>query len=638
MRVYQKLSHLVNGWFSSYNECMQRILSRETVSHIGKEVKLQGWVHSRRDHGKIIFLDVRDRSGLVQVVTHDVDVRPEYVVEVTGSVKKRPEQMINPKIPTGTVEVEASAITVLAKSRELPMPIDTDGYDINEDTRLQYRYLDLRRPRLQANIRLRSKLVDLIRQFLFKKEFLEIETPILTKSTPEGSRDFLVPSRLAPGKFYALPQSPQQYKQLLMVAGFERYFQIARCLRDEDLRADRGFEHTQVDIEMSFVEREDVMKLDEEMMIAVIEALGYKIKEKPFPVFSYSEAMKKFGSDKFDVRTDEEKQNGIMAFAWVVDFPFFEKTPEGNWTFTHNPFSAPKPEHKKWLMEKSHIGEILTSQYDLVCNGYEVGGGSIRSHEPEILTAVFEVMGYDRKTIEAQFGHMLSAFTYGAPPHGGLAHGIERLLMTLTGEPFLREVVAFPMSSGGKTSVMDAPSYVTENQLMEIGLSLLSKVRSGDTVYSQILAMLKEGHIVHEAYGHEAVRTSEEAAKIRGTALHQGAKALVMVADGKPLMVVVPGDERIDMTAFKHLHKIRDLRMATPDEVKKITGVPIGAVPPFGHIFDIPLYMEEGLRTNKQISFNAGLHTKSILMNETDYEKVARPVVGAFAQHGKTNP
>jgi aspartyl-tRNA synthetase len=422
-----------------------------------------------------MFLDLRDRAGLIQLVsTKDLaDARPEDVVEIVGLVKKRPTTMVNPKIATGTVEVEVKSIAILGKARELPLPIDTDGYDINEETRLKYRYLDLRRPRLQKNIRLRSKLVDLIRQYLFKEDFIEIETPLLTKSTPEGSRDFLVPSRMQPGKFYALPQSPQQYKQLLMVAGFERYFQIARCLRDEDLRADRGFEHSQVDIEMSFVEREDVMRLDEKMLIEVMESMGYKIKQKPFPQFTHADAIKKFGSDKPDLRTEDDKKNGILAFVWIIDFPFFEKTKEGPWTFTHNPFSAPTREHKGWLLKKEHIGEILTTQYDIVCNGCEVGGGSIRGHEPAILEAVFEVMGYDKKTIQAQFGHMLEAFTYGAPPHGGLAHGIERLLMTITGEPYLREVVAFPQTSGGQSSVMDAPSSIAADQLKELGIAVL---------------------------------------------------------------------------------------------------------------------------------------------------------------------
>lgn len=453
---------------------MQRTLIKQTVDNISKEVVLQGWVNSRRDHGKIMFLDLRDRSGIVQMVSSKglADARAEDVVEVVGLVKKRPEAMVNPNISTGTVEIEVKQITILAKARELPIPIDTDGLDINEDMRLKYRYLDLRRPRLQRNIKLRSRFVDAIRQYLFSQDFTEIETPMLTKSTPEGSRDFLVPSRMQQGKFYALPQSPQQYKQLLMVAGFERYFQIARCMRDEDLRADRGFEHTQIDLEMSFVGREDVMALDEAMMIFVMEKLGYVCKQKPFPVFTYNEVMEKYGADKFDLRTEEDKKNGVLAFAWVVDFPFFEQTDEGKWTFTHNPFSAPKPEHKEWLLGKKNIGDILTTQYDLVCNGYEVGGGSIRSHEADVLTAVFEVMGYKKEKIEEQFGHMLEAFTYGVPPHGGLAHGIERLLMTITGEPYLREVVAFPQTSGGKTSVMNAPSEVDKEQLKELGIKV----------------------------------------------------------------------------------------------------------------------------------------------------------------------
>jgi aspartyl-tRNA synthetase len=456
---------------------MERTLAVETIQKVGKKVLLKGWIHSRRDHGKITFLDLRDRTGIVQMVSvKDVSgAGNEDVVEVTGLVKKRPDTMVNPKLPTGEVEIEVTSITIVSHSKELPLPIDTDGLDINEDTRLKYRYLDLRRPRLQKNIRLRSKFVDLVRQFMFSKDFTEIETPMLTKSTPEGSRDFLVPSRMQPGKFYALPQSPQQYKQLLMVAGFERYFQIARCMRDEDLRADRGFEHTQIDIEMSFVTREDVMRMDEEMITAVVEKLGYTVKQKPFPVVSYATAMKEYGSDKFDLRTDDDKKNGVLAFAWVVDFPFFEKTKEGAWTFTHNPFSAPKPEHKEWLLKKEHIGEILTTQYDLVCNGSEVGGGSIRSHEAQVLETVFEIMGHKKQKIREQFGHMLEAFGYGVPPHGGLAHGVERMLMVLANEPYLREVVAFPQTSGGKTSVMDAPSDIDEFQLTELGLSRIKK-------------------------------------------------------------------------------------------------------------------------------------------------------------------
>lgn len=613
---------------------MKRTLSVDSIWHIGKEILLQGWVASRRDHGKIMFLDLRDRSGIVQMVSDKslADVKVESVVEVRGLVKNRPASMVNTKLKTGTVEVEVTDMRIISQAKEMPMPIDTAGLDINEEIRLKYRYLDLRRPRLQKNIHLRSKFIDLVRQFLFKNDFTEIETPMLTKSTPEGSRDFLVPSRLQPGKFYALPQSPQQYKQLLMVAGFERYFQIARCMRDEDLRADRGFEHSQIDLEMSFVDREAVMVFDEALMTHVVEALGYTIKQKPFPIITYADAMKTYGADKFDMRTQEDKLNGILAFSWVVDFPFFEKTSEGGWTFTHNPFSAPKPEHKEWLLGGERIGEILTTQYDMVCNGYEVGGGSIRSHEPDVLTKVFEIMGYAKDTIQEQFGHMLEAFEYGVPPHGGLAHGIERLLMTITGEPYLREVVAFPQSAGGKTSVMDAPSAVDVSQLIELGLSPSQKKSGGDAVYEQIIATLKNAKVAFETYEHIHVKTSEEAAAVRNTPLAWGAKAIVLYADGKPIMVAVGGDRKIDMKEFKKLYGVKDLRMATPEQVETVTTVTIGAVPPFGHIFSIPLYMDEAIRENDTVVFNAGLHTKSVSMSRADYEVVSHPIVGAYSK------
>src|SRR3989338_345 len=422
---------------------MQRTPIDETKNLVGKEVNLFGWVNVRRDHGKIIFIDLRDRSGVAQVVftpsNKDVyelanKLRSEWVVRLKGKVNARPEKMVNLEIPTGKVEIEPLELEILNEAETPPFPIDTDGQEIDEEVRLKYRYLDLRRERLQKNIILRSKFVDLARQFLFKKGFLEIETPILSAPTPEGSRDFVVPSRLNPGKFFALPQSPQQYKQLLMVAGFEKYFQIARCFRDEDLRADRGFEHTQIDIEMSFVGQEDVTALDEEFTVSVVESLGYKIKEKPFPVFTYKEAMEKIGADKFDLRTEEDKKSGVLAYAWVKDFPFFEKDKEGKWTFTHNPFSMAKPEHADWLLKGDNVGDILTTQYDLICNGVEVGGGSIRAHKPDMLEAVFRIMGYSKESIDRQFGHMLEAFKFGTPPHGGIAHGVERNLMTLLGE------------------------------------------------------------------------------------------------------------------------------------------------------------------------------------------------------------
>ncbi|MCH8049116.1 aspartate--tRNA ligase, partial [Patescibacteria group bacterium] len=323
------------------------------------------------------------------------------------------------------------------------------------------------------NIMLRHKIVKAIRDFLDKENFIEIETPILAKSTPEGARDYIVPSRNFPGQFFALPQSPQTFKQLLRVAGFDKYFQIARCFRDEDLRADRQPEFTQIDVEMSFVEREDVMQMIEQMMIAVGEALGYTIKKKPFPRFTYKEAMDKFGDDKFDLRSDKEKKAGdVLAYAWVIDYPFFEKTGDGGWTFTHNPFSNPLPEFMEDHLAGKNIEKILTSQYDLVCNGYESGGGSIRAHRPEVLRATYKIMDYSDKEIKQSVGHMLEAFKYGAPPHGGIALGLDRLVMVMAGEDSLREVQAFPMTGGGNTAVMDAPSEVPKSVLKELHIKI----------------------------------------------------------------------------------------------------------------------------------------------------------------------
>ena len=457
-----------------------RTLTNEIPKKIGEKITIAGWVATRRDHGKIVFFDVRDKGGLVQVVfslttpeAYEVaqTVRPEWVVEIEGTVQERPDKLKNPELITGDIEIVAEKITVLAEAKTLPLPIDTDGYEIGEDTRLAFRYLDLRRKRLQRNLAIRSEYVQAAREYLFSQGFIEIETPMLTKSTPEGSRDFVVPSRVYPGKFYALPQSPQQYKQLLMVAGFEKYFQLARAMRDEDPRRDRAFEHTQIDLEMSFVQREDVMALVEGMTVYALEKIGAKIAAKPFPVITYQEAIAKYGADKFDLRDEREKKEGVLRFAWVVDFPFFEKDEQGGWTFTHNPFSAPlSQEHEEWLLKGEHIEKILTSQYDLVCNGLEVSGGSMRAHRAEVLRATFRVLGYSDEKIEKEFGHMIQAFQYGAPPHGGCAQGFERLLMAHLNEEYIREVQAFPQTGQGRTSVMDAPSELTQDQLEELHL------------------------------------------------------------------------------------------------------------------------------------------------------------------------
>ena len=457
-----------------------RILTSETPSKVGETVELSGWVANRRDHGKLIFLDLRDRGGIIQMVVTPKSaayetagkLRPEWVIKVTGAVKARPEGMINKEIVTGTVELVVTELEVLNEAQTPPFPIDTDGHEIGEEHRLKYRYLDLRRPRVHKNIQIRSEYVRHLREYLFKQGFTEIETPYLTSTTPEGSRDFVVPSRMYPGQFFALPQSPQQYKQLLQVGGFERYFQIARCFRDEDTRADRGFEHSQLDLEMSFVTQDEVLQLVEGLMTTVCEAMGKTIAKKPFPRFTHAEAIAKFGADKFDMRSEEEKKAGVLAFAWVVDFPFFEKTDEGGWTFAHNPFSMPKPEHMEWHLKGENIEKIVAQQYDLVCNGYEVSTGGIRAHKPEILRATFKTMGYTEEQIQKEFGHMLEAFTFGAPPHGGMAPGIERMVMILTGEQYLREVQAFPQTAKGHPSVMTAPTPLSNERLKEYGLKV----------------------------------------------------------------------------------------------------------------------------------------------------------------------
>lgn len=412
---------------------MERILIKDLHDHIEKEVLVAGWVDVRRDQGKLIFIDLRDRSGKIQTVilpnhTEAIEagkeVRPEWVIEMTGLVHERPERNRKEGDPNGDIEIEVTSIKVLNVAETPQFDVTTDGKEIGEESRLAYRYLDLRRPRLQNNLQMRHKVAQLIRNFLDKEGFVEIETPILTKSTPEGARDYIVPSRIYPGKFYALPQSPQQYKQLLMVGGIERYFQIARCMRDEDTRGDRQPEFTQLDLEMSFTNREEVMSLNEKLLINIVKTLypEKRIQEIPFPRISYKEAMEKYGSDRPDLREDKEDPN-LLAFCWIIDFPFFEKDDQGKWTFTHNPFSATIPEHADDLKNKNNIKDLIAAQYDIVLNGFEIGGGSIRNHEATALRSVFEILGHKDEDIDKNFGHMLSAFTTGTPPHGGIAWG-----------------------------------------------------------------------------------------------------------------------------------------------------------------------------------------------------------------------
>jgi len=463
-----------------------RILAANTTKYVNKSILLQGWVHSIRSHGKITFIDLRDRSGLVQIVTKDLksDIKPESIISVTGKVVKRPEKLVNPKLDSGTIEVSAKKIKVITQSQELPLPVDTDGHDIDESVRLKYRYLDLRRPRMNQIIKTRSKVVKFIRDFLDEQDFVEVETPILTKTTPEGARDFLVPSRLQPGKFYALPQSPQQYKQLLMVAGLERYYQIARCFRDEDPRHDRAYgEFTQLDLEMSFVTQEDILQLTEELYTKLVKKIfpHKKITKNPWPRISHAEAVKKYGSDRPDLRKDK-KDPDELAFAWIVNFPLFAKQSKEDFFHgagksakfapSHHMFTSPHPDDIK-LLDKDPL-KVRGLQHDMVLNGYEVGGGSIRIHDPKIQDKVFELIGFTKKQKD-QFEHMLTAFKYGVPPHGGIAPGIDRFLMTVLNEPSVREVMAFPTNASGQTAVVNAPSIPSSDQLKELHLKFTSK-------------------------------------------------------------------------------------------------------------------------------------------------------------------
>jgi len=465
-----------------------RTLTRDIGAHEGKEVELKGWVDTRRDHGKLIFIDLRDRTGVAQVVFPPNDkelhakaerIRSEWVVKVTGTVQARPKGMVNEKMPSGAHEVTATGLEVITEAKTPPIDVTGDGREIGEESRMKYRYLDLRRPRMQKNLRMRAKINAFIREFLAAREFTEVETPYISKSTPEGARDYLVPSRVHPGKFYALPQSPQQYKQLLMVAGLEQYFQIVRCFRDEDTRGDRQPEFTQLDVEKSFTTQEEILSLIEELFTELVAKLypEKRISETPFPRISYKEAMEKYGSDKPDLRKDANDPNEL-AFVFVLDFPAFEwKETESRWDAVHHPFTQPRVKDVEEFKRrfKEDPGAILADQYDLALNGFEIAGGSIRIHDPALLEEVFEAMGNKREDVEEKFGHMLEAFSYGVPPHGGIASGLDRFVAILEDEPNIREVIAFAKTGDGRDLMMDAPSEVTKAQLDELHLKIEAK-------------------------------------------------------------------------------------------------------------------------------------------------------------------
>ena len=573
--------------------------------HANEQVTLAGWVHRRRDHGGVIFLDLRDRYGIVQVTINPnlsketldavANIRMEWVLQVTGTVQMRPAGMENPRMQTGEVEVITQSIEILNPAKTLPFMVSGENDLPDENTRLKYRYLDLRRERMGRNLMLRHKVVKFMRDFLDQQNFIEIETPILFKATPEGARDYLVPSRIYPGQFYALPQSPQQLKQLLMVAGMDRYFQIARCFRDEDLRGDRQPEFTQLDLEMSFVQRDDVLALVENLYTEMIPTVAphKKLLSSPWPKFSYKEVVERYGTDKPDLRfgmelidvseifgksnfrvfqsaleaggvvkcivapgcaeysrkevdalTESAKTLGakglatlavtgeglkgtvakfvkpeeveavkskvgakegdlilfaaderavvnkvlgglrvifrdklkladpnLMAFAWVVDFPMFAwNEEEKKWDAEHHPFTMPQLDDLPKF--EANPGDILSDAYDMVCNGYEMASGSIRIHRSDIQLKVFQLLGLSGDEIEQKFGHMLEAFEYGAPPHGGMAPGIDRLIMLLADEPNIREVIAFPKNQTGRDVMADAPSPVDPKQLKELHIKI----------------------------------------------------------------------------------------------------------------------------------------------------------------------
>lgn len=575
------------------------------ASHAGQTVTLAGWVNRRRDHGGVAFFDLRDRAGIIQVTINPdlpkemleqvANVRNEWVLQIEGVVQKRPEGMANPKMETGEVEVIAKSVTVLNPSKTPPFMVNTDNDLPDENMRLKYRYIDLRRERLTRNIVLRHKVIKFMRDYLDKEGFIEIETPIMFKATPEGARDYLVPSRIYPGQFYALPQSPQQLKQLLMVAGMDKYFQIARCFRDEDLRGDRQPEFTQLDLEMSYVHRDDVLNLVESLFTAMLPEVAphKKLFSSPWPKFSYKEVLERFGTDKPDLRfgmelidvsdifaksefkvfqsalsaggvvkcivapksadmsrkevdaltesakglgakglatlaiqaegpkgtaakfvTAEEVEEvksktgakdgdlilfaadaravvnkvlgglrvifrdkldladtSMMAFAWVVDFPFFAWNEEDKkWESEHHPFTMPKLEDLPKF--DTNPGEVYSDAYDMVCNGYETASGSIRIHRRDIQMKMFQMLGLSDEEIQTKFGHMLEAFEYGAPPHGGMAPGIDRLVMLLADEPNIREVIAFPKNQAGRDVMADAPSEVEPKQLKELHIEI----------------------------------------------------------------------------------------------------------------------------------------------------------------------
>jgi len=452
-------------------------------SHANQKVTLCGWVAARRDHGKLVFIDIRDRYGDTQVVfvpsvskeAHETAQKlgPEFVVKITGSVNARPPKMVNADKLTGEVELCAEQLEILNPSKVPAFEI-TDETAVNEEVRLTYRYLDLRRPKIAKGLLIRNQLCNIINSYMNSHHFISVETPVLTKSTPEGARDFLVPSRLSPGNFYALPQSPQLFKQMLMVSGMDRYYQIVKCFRDEDLRADRQPEFTQLDIEMSFVSEEDIFSLTEGLFKIIFKEIKGVDIPTPFARMTHAEAAAQYNSDKPDVRKDKTNKEEF-AFVWITDFPMFKyNKDEKRWESEHHPFTSVKEEDAA-LMEGGDFSNIRARSYDLVLNGSEIGSGSVRIHKKDMQKKIFDIIGFTEEEARRRFGFLLRAFEYGAPPHAGVAYGIDRLTAILCGMDTIRDTIAFPKTQKGTCLVTDAPSAVDKKQLQELGIMTVTK-------------------------------------------------------------------------------------------------------------------------------------------------------------------
>ncbi|MDO8459540.1 MAG: aspartate--tRNA ligase [Nanoarchaeota archaeon] len=437
--------------------------------NIDKKVILCGWVDTIREHGKLSFIDLRDRYGKTQLILREkYDIKPEYVIKVTGEVKARKAGTENKNIPTGDIEISVEKVEIMAKAKTSPIEI-TDEKEAGEEVRMKYRFLDLRRQKMQNNLFFRAKVAQAAREFFHKNNFIEIETPLLVKPTPEGARDYIVPSRVNPGKFYALPQSPQLYKQILMISGFDRYFQFARCLRDEDLRADRQPEHTQMDLEMSFVEAEDIMQFVESLYKHIFKTI-LNMELKPFTRLTYEESIKKYGTDKPDLRKNKNDPKEF-AFCWVYDFPLFSyNKDEKRWEPEHHMFTMPKQEHLEFL--EKDPGKVQGNLFDIVLNGTELGSGSIRITNPEIQERVMKIIGMAKEEAHKKFGFLLEAYEYGGPVHGGMGLGFDRLVALMLGYNDIREVIAFPKNKAAQCPMDGSPAEVSELQLKETHIKL----------------------------------------------------------------------------------------------------------------------------------------------------------------------